>query len=96
MKDVDFNIRKIWVGNDSELRKKVVSKLAEYGITISPHACCRDEFSCIWISGPGATFGTYDQNYKKIDFDKNVTGVNSPHTELSVEELLEEVNYQIY
>jgi len=97
MKSIDFTLRKVWVGNDDELREKVVKKLAEYNIIISGSACCKGKFSCLWIPGPKSAFGTYDQNYSKQEFDKEKHISNSTHKELSIEELLDEqVAYQIY
>ncbi len=92
MKSIDITLRKIWVGDDSELREKVVKKLAEYNITLSSSACCNTNFSCLWIPSKDSTFGTYDQNYTKKQFNEATV-----HKELSVEELLDEqVAYQIY
>lgn len=94
MKSIDFTLRKIWVGNDPELREKVVEKLATYGITISASACCKDNFSCLWIPSKMSTFGTYGQDYSKADFDGHKE--SAPHTELTVEELLKIETYEIF
>lgn len=96
MKSIDFNFRKVWIGNNPELLQRVVEKLSEYGITVSSCACCKlgDNPSCLWINSKTSTFGTYNQQFTREQFEKPT---DAGHTELTVQELLEEeVLYEIY
>lgn len=97
MKSIDFTHRKIWIGNNPELLQRVIEKLSEHGITVSASACCKleDNPSCLWISSKNFTFGTYGQNFRREDFEKNKE--STLHTELTVQELLEEeLAYEIF
>lgn len=92
MKQIELTNKKIWIGNNSELLKKVVDKLVgEYKYSEISNIGChlKDNPSCIFIR-ENKELGACSQNYKKEEFN------NSSFIEMLPSEVFEELTYEIY
>ncbi len=93
----DIERSKLWIGDDRNTLNQVLLKLNELGYSKSARASYKEAYpSCLFIYDD-MTFGGYDQEYTKENFDNNIKNTSYPR-EIHLEDLIDIVNnqYSIY